>query len=83
MSGARLSFLDTAGGSAAVYVNNKTKEINMKTFDIIMAIAWVGIAIAYGVIAIKGIQISAWEVCGPCLLCAMPHFEKLFDKGDK
>ena len=55
----------------------------MKTFDIIMAIAWVGIAIGYGVVAVKGIQVSAWEACGPCLLCAMPHFEKIFDKGDK
>ena len=55
----------------------------MKTFDIIMAIAWIGIAIAYGVIAVKGIQVSAWEVCGPYLLCAAPHFEKLFDKGDE
>lgn len=55
----------------------------MKTFNIIMAIAWVGIAIGYGVVAVNGIQVSAWEVCSLCLLCSAPHFEKLFDKGDK
>jgi hypothetical protein len=48
-----------------------------------MTIAWVLIAIGYGIVAIKGIQVPAWEMSWLCLFCSTLYFEKIFNKGDK
>ena len=54
-----------------------------RTFDIMMCVAWLIIAIIYAVLTIEKIDVPAWNVVWPCGLCAGYYFDKIFDRRDR
>lgn len=52
----------------------------MKKFYIVMAIAWLMLTIAYGVLAIGGAQVPAAYVMLPSLLVTTLYLDKIFGK---
>lgn len=55
----------------------------MRKFNIVMCVAWLVITIMYAILAIDKVDVPAWSVIGPGLICIGYYFDKIFDRRDK
>ena len=55
----------------------------MRKFNLGMCIAWVVIAILYGILAIMKVEVPAWSVIWPCVFIACEYFSRHLDDMKK